>query len=676
MKRILLLLIALALSVTMLASCSDFDFIIGDGSFGDTGSDTPPDNGDEDILPDDSENEDGNLPDDNQGENKPDDNENGNEGGEEQPASHIYNAFTSEEQKKFSDLFSFVIPFIPNDEYYVEDYTYDYEDGTGEEGLNFYAFGNTQSEFNAYKELFSAYTYDGTDTDEYGDAWYYYSRGDVYIDLTYYYYEGDYTVDVYVYYIVETGASGGTGSGSGDSGSTGSGSGDSGSTDSGEDVDLITNAGAGLPTDEDGVYDVDFTTATNVKDVTDQGYYIDGCPTVGSPAVLIIPVQFSDATAESKGYSLDTIKNGFEMDGKTDYYSVYDYYCISSYGRLTLDVTVLDFWFTPKYASSYYADAKDDEGYANGDQLIMDEALTYLEGIMDLSEFDSDGNAIIDAVVMVNTLDVDSEVDFNWAYRYWNYLVDDSGYYYEYDGVSANDYLWMSCGFFHEDYDASDNVSYDNFDVLNTYTAIHEFGHVLGADDYYDTSYSADEGPMVGCDVMDAMAGDHCAYSKFNYGWLTSSRLVVAEDSVTLTLDKFSKNGDTIIIANNWDATLGAYQEYYIVAYYTMDGLNGDGFGYFSRDGIVVYHVNASLYGWDYNGETLYDVYNNNTDASDEYGTEDNLIEFVKSADDTFTYVVGDSLPTVTDDQGNALCYTFTVDALTADSATLTFTKN
>ena len=32
-------------------------------------------------------------------------------------------------------------------------------------------------------------------------------------------------------------------------------------------------------------------------------------------------------------------------------------------------------------------------------------------------------------------------------------------------------------------------VIYDS-SVRNTYTFIHEFAHILGADDYYDTSYS------------------------------------------------------------------------------------------------------------------------------------------------------------------------------------------
>jgi hypothetical protein len=216
------------------------------------------------------------------------------------------------------------------------------------------------------------------------------------------------------------------------------------------------------------------------------------------------------------------------------------------------------------------------------------------------------------------------------------------------------------------------NVSYTDTSVMNTYTFIHEFAHVLGADDYYDTEYIGD--PMAGCDVMDAMTGDHNAFTKFNLGWLTTSRLVVTNGSVTLQLEDFSKNGDTIIIANNWDEKLGAYQEYYILAYYKNTGLNGGDAGYFSRDGVVVYHVNASLYKEVIDGETYYDIYNTNTDVSSESGTVDNLIEYVKSAADTFTYIAGDTLPTVTDDQGNVLGITFVVDSLTADYATITFT--
>ena len=580
---------------------------------------------------------------------------------------HIYTEFTDEENDLFRKYAGTSIFMIANDEYYVEEYTLPYGDGTGEYGVNFYTFGNTQEEFDYYKSIMDwMFDYDGSEVDEYGDTWYYYTVDyDVYLDMVYYYYDGDYVVDVYVYYIDEMDENSGSGSGNGSG---------SGSTDTNEDV--ITNAGAGLPSDSDGVFDVDFTKAENVKDVTDQGYYLDGCPTTGAPAVLVIPVEFKDATAASKGYTTDALENAFYKNGKNDYFSVYDYYYISSYGQLTLDITVLDEWFCPQYNSYYYYNYTYDyygEQVAIGDQLIMDEALAYLEDKMDLSKYDSDDNGIIDAVVLVNTLDVGEE-DFYWAYRYWNIYTDEYGYYYEYDGVSANDYIWASYQFLNETYDSQGNTVYEE-NVMNTYTFIHEFAHVLGVDDYYDTSYQGS--PLDGADIMDSMLGDHNAFTKFNLGWITNSRLVVTEGSITLKLEDFSKNGDTIIIANNWDEKLGAYQEYYILVYYKNVGLNeGEGAGYFSREGVVVYHINASLYKEVIDGEIYYDIYNNNTDVLDPngYGTKDNLIEYVKSSNDTFTYVEGDTLPKVVDDNEKVLGYTFVIDEITSEYATITFT--
>ena len=579
---------------------------------------------------------------------------------------HLYTDFTDAEKNLFREYADTSIPFIANDYYEVEEYEIPYGDGTVEYGVNFYTLGNTQAEFDYYKSVLDFfYDYDDSYEDNYGDTWYSYTVDyDVYLDVSYYYYEGDYVVDVCVYYFGDETSGGGNSGG-------GSGSGSTGSND-----DLITNEGAGLPTGTDGVFNVDFRKADKVKDVTDQGYFLGGCPTTGSPAVLVIPVEFSDSKAADKGYTTSALANAFGKDGEVDYYSVYDYYFISSYGKLELDITVLDEWFCPQYNSSYYYNATYDyygDQVAIGDQLVMDEALAYLEDKMDLSKFDSDGNGIIDAVILINTLDVGEE-DFYWAYRYWNIYTDDYGYYHEYDGVSANDYVWASYQFLNESYDADGNTIYTDKSVMNTYTFIHEFGHILGLDDYYDYTYI--NSPLDYADMMDGMLGDHNAFSKFNLGWLTTSRLVVTDSSVTLTLEDFSKNGDTIILANNWDEKLGAYQEYYILVYYTENGLHEhEDAGYFAREGVIVYHVNASLYMEEDEGEVYYDIYNNNTDASDSYGTENNLIEFVKCANDTFTYIEGDTLPSgLKLDNGEALKYTFTVDEIADEYATITFT--
>ena len=167
--------------------------------------------------------------------------------------------------------------------------------------------------------------------------------------------------------------------------------------------------------------------------------------------------------------------------------------------------------------------------------------------------------------------------------------------------------------------------------------------------------------------------GDHNAYSKFNLGWITTSRLVVTDSSITLTLEDFSKKGDTIIIANNWDDKLGAYQEYYVLVYYTNNGLNaGEGNGYFADEGVLVYHINAAMYKQE--GKDLYDVYNKNTDVSHEYGTKNNLIDYVLNADGEHVYGVGDTMPTVFDDYGDEFIYSFTVDEITSEYVTITFT--
>ena len=52
---------------------------------------------------------------------------------------------------------------------------------------------------------------------------------------------------------------------------------------------------------------------------------------------------------------------------------------------------------------------------------------------------------------------------------------------------------------------------------------------------------------------------------------------------------------------------------------------------------------------------------------------ENNLIEFVWSANYSIIYGVGDTMPAETDDYGNPLKYNFTVDELTDEFATITF---
>ena len=86
-----------------------------------------------------------------------------------------------------------------------------------------------------------------------------------------------------------------------------------GGQDSGSsDTNNGGNQGDGIgDTQNSGVRNVDFTKGIYAKNVTELYSYVDGCPTISTatanPAVLVIPVEFSDVTAASKGYSIDKI---------------------------------------------------------------------------------------------------------------------------------------------------------------------------------------------------------------------------------------------------------------------------------------------------------------------------------------------------------------------------------
>ena len=435
----------------------------------------------------------------------------------------------------------------------------------------------------------------------------------------------------------------------------------------GDNNNNLINENKGLPKGQD-VYNVDFTKAKYVKDVSDQKNYLGGCPTTGDVNVLVLPIEFSDKKASTNGYSIENIKtafNGKKASSSLKYPSVSEFYNISSYGKLNLNFDVLDKWYSPSKSSSYYIEMSKKQ---NQDQIIINEILKKLinEG-KKLSKYDSDNNGIIDAIVVINTLDINYDVTLQWAYRNWNYSYADV----KYDGLYMQDYLWSSYNFLKE---TSDGL---NETLNNTYTFIHEFGHVLGADDYYDTSYvnnPNNSSPLDGRDVMDSDFGDHNPFTKFNYGWLTKSRLITTETSTTVTLDDFSKAGDSIIIANNWDDNLGAYQEYYVLMYFKNTGLNEDS-NYFSYRGVVMYHVDSSLYEFIEQNQKYYSVRNNNTFYG-EYAKPNYLIEFVSSGSKIVYQTNTESAKNIIDNQGNKISYYFKVNSLGSTSAQLTFTKN
>lgn len=418
-----------------------------------------------------------------------------------------------------------------------------------------------------------------------------------------------------------------------------------------------------------------------VKTVRNLADYEYGMPTTGKRRVLVIPVEFPDVTAASKNYKVSTIEKAFNGDPSSTYFtSVKDYFYNSSYGQLDIEFDVLDDWFTTSKNWSYYSKIVPTDIYGqsgthsncSGESLILHEALESIENTKDLTIYDTDKNGFIDSVIMIYTHDYDEREngdELAWAWRFWDLMADLSspipgGYdNYKYDGVYANDYLWASYQFFKDGMTNGQNI--------DIYTFCHEYSHVLGLEDYYDTSYV--EHPLDGYDMMDQSMADHSAYSKMALGWIKETRLITAESNVTLELGDFGKTGDTIVFGNNFDETKGAFQEYWLVEYYTNSGNNQLG-GLFDEEGVLVYHIDSTVeYDREYQG---YVLKNNNSSYGDGYGTLNNLIEFAKPTSSKFVYTAGTQFLSANKDNKNKRTpYSFTVDKIGNGSATLTFKK-
>ena len=439
---------------------------------------------------------------------------------------------------------------------------------------------------------------------------------------------------------------------------------------------IHTNKGKGIENyrNSNGYYNVDFTKATKAKNISNLSTYEGGCPTTGNVNVLVIPVEFSDKLHTSKQSlsSLDLALNGGDGEESLKFgMSVSKYYNLSSNGKLNLNFEIMGGgtkWFKPSKSSKYYIDQDKNNSSSNTDMAIVNSILKANSSDIDFSHFDSDNNGMVDAVVIVPTIKIGNpdESILQWAYRYWDITDNTYG-----DNYCINDYLWCPYDFLYET-----DSGYDNGTTpTNTYTFTHEFGHVLGAEDYYDASYTDKDVLLNGDDIMDSYFGDQNPYTKFNYGWLTISKLITATDTVTLDLNAFENGGDTYIIANNWDPTLGCYQEYWVMMYYTKSGINAKS-NYSFSEGLVLYHVDAQLISYKYKGQTGLDLFTTN-DHGEAYYTGVNLIELEKLTSSSYTLSVGQtSKSSIYDDNGSKINYTFKLNSMDESKANITFKVN
>lgn len=332
--------------------------------------------------------------------------------------------------------------------------------------------------------------------------------------------------------------------------------------------------------------------------------------TMGEPNILVIPVSFTDYSVYSTASNREKIRKSFFVDdpsnedsyktSDTSWYSVAQYYYLSSGGKLKIKGTVTD-WFDVGIRTDQLIDHRTtnpDYKYSgeNGTWWLLNEAVKWYKNSTksNLEEFDTDDDNYYDLVWLVYNAP-DSKTDTNlastfWAFTYWN--VDNYGV-----SSKSNKLPYLYCF-------ASYHMLFDGYGKLgiDAHTYIHETGHALGLNDYYSTGTTnkgtPDSFPYGGVDMMDFNIGDHCAYSKYKLGWISPKEVI--SKAGTFKLKSTNDTGEFFIVTPDFYGH--PFDEYFVIEYITPTGINyldyrapyeGNGLQGYNKPGIRISHVDA-----------------------------------------------------------------------------------
>ena len=350
-------------------------------------------------------------------------------------------------------------------------------------------------------------------------------------------------------------------------------------------------------------------------------------PTIGNPKILVVPVNFKDANIQYNEEIVSDLEKVFFDDGENlEWESVKSYYKKSSYGKLELDGSVSDIVYLKNNTDYYQYYDENMEATTIDFKKLVPEIMETIDKNYNLEDYDYDKDKVIDGIYFVYNQDVyKKETDNKTIYRDKNgyYELNDEKSFWAwvswyndtnllmYDDVELYHYMWVGLDFMYYRQDIDTYLPSLGDTYLNSETFIHETGHMMGADDYYDYS-EGEAGSQLGiggADMMDANYGDHNPVTKILFGWIKPT--IIVSGSHTIDLSGYSKNGECVIICKSYDEETNILREFFIIDFYDNKGLNADNYfkqGHyyydddnnkvcegFNTNGIRIYYVNANI---------------------------------------------------------------------------------
>lgn len=337
------------------------------------------------------------------------------------------------------------------------------------------------------------------------------------------------------------------------------------------------------------------------------GNAVSKMPSTGSPKILVLPIQIPgfELTTSEQAQTLEDINNVFFGEASDTYWeSLTSFYNKSSFEKLNIEGDVMQ-WYDATLAG---LSSSSDLGVNISVMQLITSALNYhiSTGNVNVDDYDTDGDGFIDGLwVIYSAPDYQMISSLNedvyWAYTGWWYGNGTSHYsvyawaslYQIYHNVSSNNYA---------------NKTFSSWE-LDAHTLIHETGHVLGLNDYYD--YYGQSCPAGCVDMMDLNVIDHNMYSKMVLGWV-KPYIVIGDCSIELASNQY-ENSLVLVLDNvksaltdNGDGTytFNPFSEYMMVEYYVPEGLNEhdsntmytNGVRGMTGEGFRVYHIDNRLF--------------------------------------------------------------------------------
>ena len=221
-------------------------------------------------------------------------------------------------------------------------------------------------------------------------------------------------------------------------------------------------------------------------------YQLDGTPLSGSSKLLVVPIWFTDSDTYISNDKKETVRQDiqkayFGTDSDVGWKSVKTYYKELSQNKLNLTGEVTSWYECGQSSNQYWSE---DQGAQNTISLVKTVVNQYKSAhSSSMSDFDTDQNGYIDGVVLIyGAPDYGALKNNNasnlWAYCFWT--QQDRG---TPSNPVPNAFFWASYDFLYKPGQMGVYGSGDtNHCNLDTHTFIHEMGHMLGLEDYYDYS--------------------------------------------------------------------------------------------------------------------------------------------------------------------------------------------